>query len=137
MLPFCINGASWYINSWGTLTPTTIDITSTDSNKGNTRGITSANLFPPSENNYYYGSRQPQPYIQIRFAEVLLNYAEACLGLKDEASARSAINRIRERAGMPDVPDTETGSTLLARYRNERRVELAWKDIVSSTCAGG
>ena len=25
------------------------------------------------------------------------------------------------------MPDTETGSTLLARYRNERRVELAWE----------
>lgn len=121
------NGASWYINSWGTLTPTTIDITSTDSNKGNTTGYYISKFISPSENNYYYGSRQPQPYIQIRFAEVLLNYAEACLGLKDEASARSAINRIRERAGMPDVPDTETGSALLARYRNERRVELAWE----------
>jgi starch-binding outer membrane protein, SusD/RagB family len=121
------NGASWYVNSWGTTSPSIIDITSTDSNNGNTTGYYIRKFISPSENDYYYGSRQPEPYIQIRYAEVLLNYAEACLGLGDEASARSAMNKIRERAGMPDVPDSETGTALLARYRNERRVELAWE----------
>ncbi|WP_321332245.1 RagB/SusD family nutrient uptake outer membrane protein [uncultured Bacteroides sp.] len=121
------NGASWYTNSWGAVSPATIDITSTDNNNGNTTGYYIRKFISPSENDYYYGSRQPEPYIQIRYAEVLLNYAEACLGLGDEPSARSAMNKIRERAGMPDVPETETGAALLARYRNERRVELAWE----------
>nr|WP_320059199.1 RagB/SusD family nutrient uptake outer membrane protein [uncultured Bacteroides sp.] len=121
------NGASWFLNSWGATTPSIIDITGADSNKGNTTGYYIRKFISPSENNYYYGSRQPEPYIQIRYAEVLLNYAEACLGLGDEPSARSAMNKIRERAGMPDVSDSETGTALLARYRNERRVELAWE----------
>ena len=62
------------------------------------------------ENDGYFGAlRQPQPYIQIRYAEVLLNYAEACLGLGDEDSARDKMTDIRLRAGMPAIPDSETG----------------------------
>lgn len=122
------NGSSWYYNSWGTLSPTTIDITQgSDYNKGNTTGYYIKKFISTNsgDNTWYYGSRQPQPYIQIRYAEVLLNYAEACIGLEDETDARAAINQIRERAGMPDINDS--GAALLARYRNERRVELAWE----------
>lgn len=124
------NGSPWYYNSWGYLSPTTIDITQgPDYNNGNTTGYYIKKFISTTdqENTWYYGSRQPQPYIQIRYAEVLLNYAEACLGLGDEISARNTMNLIRERAGMPNVPDTETGTALVNRYRNERRVELAWE----------
>jgi hypothetical protein len=121
------HGASWYYNSWGSLSPVTIDITGTDSNGGNTTGYYIKKFISPGQNDYYFGNRQPQPYIQIRYAEVLLNYAEACLGLGEEGPARDAMNLIRERAGMPDIPESETGEALLARYRNERRVELAWE----------
>lgn len=124
------NGSSWYYNSWGYLSPTTIDITQgADYKDGNTTGYYIKKFISTTdqENTWYYGSRQPQPYIQIRYAEVLLNYAEACLGLGDETSTRNTMNLIRERAGMPDIPTTETGTALLNRYRNERRVELAWE----------
>ncbi len=121
------NGAPWYINSWGTLSDTNIDITGADSNSGNTTGYYIKKFISPSENDYYWGTRQPEPYIQIRYAEILLNYAEACLGLGEEGEARKAMDEIRERAGMPDIPETETGTGLLERYRNERRIELAWE----------
>lgn len=58
--------------------------------------------------------------------EVLLNYAEACLGLGQEAEAKTYINMIRKRAAMPEI--TENGQALIDRYRNERRVELAFED---------
>ena len=119
------NGAPWFINSWGSLSPNTIDITGADSNGGNTTGYYMKKFISPGQNDYYYGSRQPQPTMQIRYAEVLLNYAEACLGLGEDGPARNTLNLIRERAGMPDIPESETGETLLERYRNERRVELA------------
>ena len=121
------NGAPWYINSWGSLTDTQIDITGADSNSGNTTGYYIKKFISPSGNDYYFGTRQPEPYIQIRYAEVLLNYVEACLGLGQEKEARDVLDEIRERAGMPDIPDSETGTDLLGRYRNERRVELAWE----------
>lgn len=120
------NGAPWFINSWGTLTPTIIDIAGVDG-QNNSTGYYIKKFISPGENDYYNGKRQPQPYIEIRYAEVLLNYAEACLGLGEEDLARDALNQVRERAGMPDIPGTETGAALLARYRNERRVELAWE----------
>ncbi|MEL7588625.1 MAG: RagB/SusD family nutrient uptake outer membrane protein [Prolixibacteraceae bacterium] len=121
------HGASWYYNSWGSLSPVTIDINGTDSNGGNTTGYYIKKFISPGQNDYYFGNRQPQPYIQIRYAEVLLNYAEACLGLGEDGPARDAMNLIRERAGMPGIPESETGETLQVRYRNERRVELAWE----------
>ena len=92
----------------------------------------------------------------FRYAEILLNYAEALLeatknpdftGSADNVtytlSARQALNQIRQRVGMPDI--TETGyDSFRKRLRNERRVELAfeghrfwdlrrWKKGASST----
>ncbi|CAN5394942.1 RagB/SusD family nutrient uptake outer membrane protein [soil metagenome] len=70
--------------------------------------------------------RQDAPWRYIRFTEVILNYAEACLGLGQEEEARQYINMIRRRAGMPEI--TESGQELVERYRNERRIELAYED---------
>ncbi len=62
------------------------------------------------------------PWIYFRKSEFYLNYAEAQIALGNETEARSAINKIRSRYGMPAV--TESGTALIQRYRNERRVEL-------------
>lgn len=66
------------------------------------------------------------PWRYMRYAEVLLNYAEACIELNEESEARSALNQIRKRAGMPNI--TDSGNALRNRYRNERRVELAFEE---------
>ncbi len=63
-------------------------------------------------------------YIYLRYAEVLLNYAEASLELGDEAIAAEYINKIRNRAGMPDF----TGDMTEA-LRYERKIELAFEDV--------
>lgn len=122
------NGAAWYNNKNGVLTPLKIDIRGIDGNDGNSTGYYIRKFVSPTENDYYFGKRQPQPYIQIRYAEVLLNYAEACLGLGQEDLAKQALNQIRHRAGMPDIPAGESGQALIDRYRNERRVELMWEN---------
>ncbi len=66
------------------------------------------------------------PWPFIRYTEAVLNYVEACIetGLEDEA--RLWLNRIRYRAGMPEIFDT--GQDLVDRYRNERRIELAYEE---------
>ena len=79
----------------------------------------------PSVNHQY--DKQPYPWRQIRYAEVLLNYAEACIELGEDAEARKYINMIRTRAGMPDIPDSEMGDVLKEHYRNERKIELAYE----------
>ncbi|SEL35390.1 RagB/SusD family nutrient uptake outer membrane protein [Parapedobacter koreensis] len=69
--------------------------------------------------------KQDFPWRHFRYAEILLNYAEACMELGEDGEARTYLNRIRKRAGMPDI--TEAGDALVDRYRNERRVELAFE----------
>jgi len=69
---------------------------------------------------------QAIPYPFIRYTEVVLNYVETSLETGDEATARDWLNRIRFRAGMPAV--TEAGDALVDRYRNERRIELAYEE---------
>lgn len=72
-------------------------------------------------------------WVLFRYSEVLLNYAEALYGAYQNPdymdniftlSPRAAINKIRARAGMPDVKS----DNFEQRIRNERRVELAFED---------
>ena len=67
-------------------------------------------------------NRQQVPSITIRYTEIVFNYIEALLALHDEATAKTWLNRIRFRAGLPATE--ETGAALVDRYRNERNVEL-------------
>lgn len=77
-------------------------------------------------------TRANNPWIYCRYAEVLLNYAEAKYMLGDEATARTYVNMVRERARdgkegiLPDV--TESGDALLKKIQHERKVELAFEE---------
>lgn len=71
-----------------------------------------------------YGSADDYP--TIRYAEVLLTYAEARLmttGYDDQV--RAALNQLRDRCGMPDVPESLGKQEAINFLRNERRIELA------------
>ena len=77
----------------------------------------------------------------LRYAEVLLTYAEAKaeLGTITEQDLHISVNQLRARAGMPDMPFSPpvdpqqvakysyTVSPLLLEIRRERRVELAYE----------
>lgn len=63
-------------------------------------------------------------YIELRYAEILLNYVEAELTLGNIAEAVTYINQIRERANMPSIAAADFNWD---RYVNERRVELAFE----------
>ena len=66
------------------------------------------------------------PWPFIRVTEMVLNYAEACIALGEEDEAKTWLNKIRFRAGMPAI--TDVGQALVDRYRNERRIELAYEE---------
>jgi hypothetical protein len=66
------------------------------------------------------------PWHFIRYAEILLSYAEASIELGDYDEARTYINKIRTRAGMPDV--TGTNDELREKLRHERKIELLFED---------
>ncbi len=69
--------------------------------------------------------------IVIRYAEVLLNYAEATFELNDvisDADLDISINLLRSRVGMPDLSNAFVAANNLnmqGEIRRERRVELA------------
>lgn len=71
-------------------------------------------------------TRQEVPSPQIRYTEVVLNYVEACIALGQEAEAKSWLNKVRFRAGMPAI--TESGAALVTRYQNERNIEMLFEE---------
>lgn len=65
-------------------------------------------------------------YPSIRFAEMLLTFAEAhTLNTGYDDKARAALDRLRDRVGMPHVPVSLSQEEALELIRNERRIELA------------
>jgi len=71
------------------------------------------------------GTNSTQPWVEIRYAEVLLNKAEAAYKLEKPSEARAAMNEVRARVGLP--AKTSTGTDIFEDYRNERKVELAYE----------
>ncbi|MEO8403522.1 MAG: RagB/SusD family nutrient uptake outer membrane protein [Chitinophagaceae bacterium] len=68
-------------------------------------------------------------WIFLRYAEVLLNYAEAQNeATGPNASVYDAINQVRARSGQPALAATFSQADLRDRIRNERRVELALEE---------
>lgn len=65
-----------------------------------------------------------------RMGEIYLNFAEAEFYSKGSATpdAVAAVNKIRERAGMPLLQDGISNQEFELRLRNERRVELAFEE---------
>ena len=92
--------------------------------------VNPADGFSPQED------RSVSSWQELRFAEVLLIYAEAA----NEADGPSnkvydAINKIRTRAGMPDVPAGLSKEQMRDYIRHERRIEFVfenhrWWDLI-------
>lgn len=76
--------------------------------------------------NLYGGYAQSNNFPYFRYAEILLNYAEAkneSLTAPD-ASVYNAMKEVRERSGQPELPEGLSKEEMRKRIRNERRVEL-------------
>ncbi|MBQ3882392.1 MAG: RagB/SusD family nutrient uptake outer membrane protein [Bacteroidales bacterium] len=72
-------------------------------------------------------SQSVQPFVILRYGEVLLNKAEACYRNNDAAGANAAVKAIRSRVGLP-YSDL-SGDELWAAIRQERKVELAFEGL--------
>jgi starch-binding outer membrane protein, SusD/RagB family len=85
-----------------------------------------------------WGNAGFQPWFYIRYAEILLNFAEAAneaygpdvVPSGSTLSARAAVNLIRERpgVGMPDLPAGLSQVQMRTAIQYERRVELAFEE---------
>ncbi len=60
------------------------------------------------------GSREWSPFPVIRLADLYLGYAEACVETGDLETAKTYLNKVRQRAGIPDVETSwaRVGATL-------------------------
>lgn len=65
-------------------------------------------------------------WAEIRYAEVLLNHAEALNEMDQTQKALVSLNKVRTRAKLPNVTETNQ-SNLRQVIRNERTVELAFE----------
>ena len=89
-------------------------------------------------NNYKSGlSNNADGAIRLfRLAELYLNFAESAYQSAGadvvvagvSMSARDAVNAVRARAGMPGFPVGMTKDAFEKKYRNERRIELAFEE---------
>lgn len=69
-------------------------------------------------------------YIYFRYAEVLLNYAEALNEFENTPTTEiyNAVNQIRNRVGMPGLPAGLDQAKMREAIRHERAIELAFED---------
>jgi hypothetical protein len=83
----------------------------------------------PNNTIYGYGYGSTQPWIIIRYAGILLDYAEAENEAKStpDPSVYDALNQIRERAGITNPLPPMTQSAMRAEIHNERYVELCFE----------
>lgn len=71
----------------------------------------------------YNTDKIPLNHRILRYADVLLMYAEACVETGDNSQAQWGLNEVRRRVNLPDV--NSTGTALRDAIRAERRLELA------------
>lgn len=82
----------------------------------------------------YYTERSSTDWIEIRYAEVLLNFAECAAATGHSDEAYDVLKRIRSRAGIQSGSDGMyglksgmTGNTLTSAIMLERKIELAFE----------
>jgi hypothetical protein len=85
---------------------------------------------PPAGKSDLKDGQSETNYIIIRYADILLSYAEA----QNEAagadqSVYDAVNVVRQRAGMPKLATGLSKENMRAAIRHERRVEFAGEGL--------
>ena len=80
---------------------------------------------------YGDGNIRLNNYVVMRYAEVLLNYAEACLQTGDQDEAKRYINMIQERAGSRTISQTVNMDVLKKEKSYELWLEgCRWFDVM-------
>ncbi|MET7253720.1 RagB/SusD family nutrient uptake outer membrane protein [Dyadobacter fermentans] len=79
----------------------------------------------PSLMNPDYGAIDEGDFVLLRYADILLMYAEAENEAKGPANAIAAVNQVRKRAGMPALAAGLSQAETRDKIWHERRVEFA------------
>ncbi len=94
-----------------------------DSNFGQTGFARKKGVIPQAN----IGGEGDQNAVVIRYAEMLLNLAEAENELNGPTGAYEPINKIRNRVGLDDLPEGLSQDEMRDAIKQERRVELAFE----------
>lgn len=86
-------------------------------------GFTLKKYLDPESSIKTKDSESGTDYIVFRYAEILLNKAEAAFKLGDPDTALDAINEIRRRAGVFELTSID-----MQKIMDERKVELAFEE---------
>lgn len=130
------NGATWQgraVQTWQTV-PSTSGVV--------TYGADLSTAISITKTSYYLKRLWPETskagstanallnFVFYRYAEVLLNFAESQNeATGPNANIYTAVNAVRQRAGMPVLPAGLTQSQMRDRIHNERAVEFAFEDM--------
>jgi hypothetical protein len=68
------------------------------------------------------------PWIYSRFADILLNYAEAMYNLGQKNVYHQHIKMVRSRTGVEMPPGVQIDEDIRERLVNERRIELVFEE---------
>ncbi len=99
---------------------------------GNNESKTGFNLrkMSPLENDANNDGQATGDYPCIRYAEILLIYAEAHTQTTGfDGQTQAALNQLRDRCGMPNVPTNLSKEEGLALIKQERRIEMAGEGV--------
>lgn len=90
---------------------------------GTKNGYYIKKLMDPATAGQYF--RGTHTWVEFRYAEILMNYAEACieLGGADLQKGIDAMNMVRNRSGLPDRVTTDQ-ATAREYVRHERNIEF-------------
>ncbi|WP_430816643.1 RagB/SusD family nutrient uptake outer membrane protein [Carboxylicivirga sp. RSCT41] len=99
------------------------DVFGTGSERAIFRKFTLSNI-PESDNAAWYSS---QNIPLMRYADVLLMYAEALNESGSASAAKPFIDEVRQRADMPALPSGLSQEEMRNRIMHERAVELAFE----------
>lgn len=84
-----------------------------------------------TDGNKYGDNIRLNNYVVMRYAEVLLNYAEACLNTGGQSEAKKYINMIQERAGSKTISQTVDMDVLKREKSYELWLEgCRWFDVM-------
>jgi len=79
-----------------------------------------------NENITNMSEKGTQEWAEVRYAEVLLNHAEALNEAGKPEQALLSLNKVRKRAKLPNITETNI-ETLRQIIREERKIELAFE----------
>ncbi len=96
-----------------------------DSNFGQTGFARKKGVIPQPN----IGGEGDQNAVVIRYAEMLLNLAEAENELNGPAGAYAPMNKVRSRVGLPELATGMTKDEMREAIKHERRVELAFEGL--------